>query len=446
MGELQIALLILGAMVIVAVIVYNRVQEARFRERAEDAFAPAEKEALADTPATRPTQERIEPQFQSTDLPVHDPKEPRAEVVLPPTANEMETARAVVATSFEGIEKEAPPRPPQVPAPVEPVSIEPVLVEPTLVEPAPVEPARVEPARVEPAPVESVATEPLPVSPSLVVQGDQGDAAEDPLSYVARIMAHESLPQAAVEQMLRSMIGQTGRVQVEGRGAPGTAWATLEAGRVPADVREVRASLQLVDRRGMVTQHDIARFQSAVARCAGTARASSQLPQAEAYLARARDLDRFCAEVDVVVGMNVVAPRGRPFVGTRVRGLIEAAGFRSDEERFVYLDNAGNPRFALENQDQSPLTTDALRSAQVTGLTLLLDVPRQSDGLSTFNQMVQVGRQLAQSLGGTLVDDNGAPVTDAGLEQIRNQLRAIYRTMEAHGMPPGSPLAGRLFG
>ena len=158
------------------------------------------------------------------------------------------------------------------------------------------------------------------------------------------------------------------------------------------------------------------------------------------------ELDRFCAEVDVVVGMNVVAPRARPFTGTRVRGLIEAAGFKSDEARFVYLDNAGNLRFSLENQDQTPLTADALRSAHVNGLTLLLDVPRQVDGLATFNQMVQVGRQLAQSLGGTLVDDNGAPVTDAGLEQIRNQLRAIYRTMESHGMPPGSALAGRLFG
>jgi len=418
MGELQIALLILGAMVIIAVIIYNRVQEARFRERAEDAFAPAEKEALDEAHIARPAavHERIEPQFPNADVPVHGPQEPRANIVSPPTAQEVETARAVVTTSFE--------------APVE-IADNPV-------------------PEHGPGPVSEPAASPAPVEPALSVppQAAEPDAAkedDDPLSYVARISAHEPLPAAAVDQMLRSMIGQTGRVLVEGRGPSGQ-WNPVEAGHVPADLRELRASLQLVDRRGMVTQHDIAQFQSAVARCAGTARASSNLPQAEPFLARARDLDRFCAEVDVVVGMNVVASRGRPFPGTRVRGLIEAAGFKSAEDRFVHLDNANNVRFSLENQDQSPLTADALRNAQVQGLTLLLDVPRQADGLSTFNQMVQVGRQLAQSLGGTLVDDNGAPVTDAGLEQIRNQLRAIYRTMELRGMPPGSTLAGRLFG
>lgn len=407
MGELQIALLVLGAMVIIAVIVYNRVQEARFRERAEDAFAPANKEALPDAPLPRPAHERIEPQFQGADVPEHDPQEPRATVVLPPTPEEVATVREVVKAEIAPeLEAEATSVPP-----VQPIAT---------------------PAEEEPV---SVAAEP-----------EDESAQADALSYVARITGHEPLPAAALDQMLRAMIGQTGRVLVEGRAGAGSPWMALEAGHVPDDVREVRAALQLVDRRGMVTQHDIAQFQSAVARCAGTARASSNLPQAEPFLARARELDRFCAEVDVVVGMNVVAPRARPFSGTRVRGLIEAAGFKSDEARFVYLDNAGNLRFSLENQDQTPLTADALRSAQVNGLTLLLDVPRQVDGLATFNQMVQVGRQLAQSLGGTLVDDNGAPVTDAGLEQIRNQLRAIYRTMESHGMPPGSTLAGRLFG
>ncbi len=419
MGELQIALLILGAMVIIAVIVYNRVQEARFRERAEDAFAPANKEALPDAPLPRPAHERIEPQFQGADVPEHDPQEPRATVALPPTPEDVAAVREVLKTEIE-------------PEPEPESESESETI------------AEAEAASLPP--VQPVATSAEEVPVSVAAEREDESTQADALSYAARITGHEPLPAAALDQMLRAMIGQTGRVLVEGRARAGGPWMPLEAGHVPDDVREVRASLQLVDRRGMVTQHDIAQFQSAVARCAGTARASSNLPQAEPFLARARELDRFCAEVDVVVGMNVVAPRARPFTGTRVRGLIEAAGFKSDEARFVYLDNAGNLRFSLENQDQTPLTADALRSAQVNGLTLLLDVPRQVDGLATFNQMVQVGRQLAQSLGGTLVDDNGAPVTDAGLEQIRNQLRAIYRTMESHGMPPGSALAGRLFG
>ena len=36
--------------------------------------------------------------------------------------------------------------------------------------------------------------------------------------------------------------------------------------------------------------------------------------------------------------------------------------------------------------------------------------------------------------------------SEAGLEQIRNQLRSIYKTMDAGGIRPGSPAALRLFG
>ena len=59
--------------------------------------------------------------------------------------------------------------------------------------------------------------------------------------------------------------------------------------------------------------------------------------------------------------------------------------------------------------------------------------------------MLDTGRQLANSLGGTLVDDNRTPVTEAGLEQIRNQLRRIYAAMEARGIRAGSHIALRLF-
>ncbi|MCW5622496.1 MAG: hypothetical protein KIS79_15415 [Burkholderiales bacterium] len=436
MGELQIALLILGAMIIIAVIIYNRVQEARFRERAEDAFAPASKETSSEiTPGGRPNngQERIEPQFQGDDAAVvmHDRPEPRAlgaaaSVVPSPTPEQVETLRAVVKPTFD----------------IPPVEAE---ESPAAAVTAPISPTA-EPLVEAPAQAAEVVTTTADAGVEIENDDSQADTDDDPLSYVARITAREPLPVTAVEQMLRAMIGQTGRVQVEGRSGNRTTWVPVEAGRVPDDLLTLRASLQLIDRRGMVTQQDIAQFQSAVARCAGAANAGTHLPQAEAYLVRTRELDRFSAEVDVLVGINVVAPRGRPFSGTRVRGLVEAAGFKADDERYTYVDGNNTLRFSLENQDQSPLTAESLRNGHVSGLTLLLDVPRQSDGVATFNQMVQIGRQLAQSLGGTLVDDNGAPVTDAGLEQIRNQLRGIYHTMQARGIAPGSTLAGRLFG
>jgi FtsZ-interacting cell division protein ZipA len=195
-----------------------------------------------------------------------------------------------------------------------------------------------------------------------------------------------------------------------------------------------------------VTPQEIATFQSAVARCAAALSASAEIPESAAFVQRARDLDAFCAEVDVVVGLNVLAGTGKPITGTRLRGLAEAAGFRlGSQGAFVYPDAHGNPRFTLENQEQPAFSNESVRGLSTHGVTLLLDVPRVADGVAAFDQMVGIGRSLAASLGGTLVDDNRAEVTAQGLEQIRNQLRSIYAAMEAAGTPAGGPLALRLF-
>ncbi len=129
-----------------------------------------------------------------------------------------------------------------------------------------------------------------------------------------------------------------------------------------------------------------------------------------------------------------------------MRGLAEAAGFRlGGQGAFIYPDAHGNARFTLENQEQPVFSTESLRALSTHGVTLLLDVPRLADGVAAFDQMVGIGRSLAASLGGTLVDDNRAEVTAQGLEQIRNQLRSIYAAMEAAGIARRQPLALRLF-
>jgi FtsZ-interacting cell division protein ZipA len=205
-------------------------------------------------------------------------------------------------------------------------------------------------------------------------------------------------------------------------------------------------SLQLVDRRGAVSPGDLTALQSAVAVCAAAIPASAVIPETAAYVDKAQALDALCAEVDVVVGINVVAPAGRSFGGARLRGLAEAAGFRLQPSGvFTYSDAQGHVLFTLENSGQQPFGAETLRQLTTNGVTLLLDVPRQRDGLRAFDQMVAVGRQLAVALGGALVDDNRAAVTEPGLEQIRNQLRAIYGTMQARGVPGGSADALRLF-
>ena len=65
MSDLQISLLILGAVIIVAVVAYNRIQETRFRRRAEGAFSANHSDVLMDAENSNHTaSERIEPLLQ----------------------------------------------------------------------------------------------------------------------------------------------------------------------------------------------------------------------------------------------------------------------------------------------------------------------------------------------------------------------------------------------
>jgi FtsZ-interacting cell division protein ZipA len=358
MSDLQIGLLIVGAVVIVGVVAYNRIQEFRFRRRAELAFAPDRGDALLE-PA-HAAGSRIEPQLQpegGAELAGAGRQEPRA-----------------------------------------------------------------------------IPLGPAPAAP----------AGADSISYCAQLQAPEQVPPERLHMLVQDLGSLARRVRLEGQTQAGD-WVPLQPGSTAAFAR-VRVSLQLVDRSGAVTPQDLATFQSAVARCAAALSASAEIPESAAFVLRARELDAFCADVDVAVGINVQAAPGKPIGGTRLRGLVEAAGFRlGSQGAFVYPDALGQSRFSLENQEQPPFSAESLRTLTTHGVTLLLDVPRLADGVAAFDQMVSVGRNLAASLGATLVDDNRAPVTPQGLEQIRHQLRTIYASMEAHGIPAGSPLALRLF-
>jgi FtsZ-interacting cell division protein ZipA len=170
------------------------------------------------------------------------------------------------------------------------------------------------------------------------------------------------------------------------------------------------------------------------------------LPEFAPALEQAGDLGRFYAEVDVVVGINVVAQAGQVFQGTKIRALAEAAGLHLQPIGvFHCLDERGGALFSLENQEPDPFLIDKIRSLATPGITFLLDLPRVADGLRAFDRMVAMSRSFADSLDGILADDNRVPLDDAGLDKIRAQLRAIYGAMEQRGIQAGGPLALRLF-
>lgn len=207
----------------------------------------------------------------------------------------------------------------------------------------------------------------------------------------------------------------------------------------------LRLALQLVNRKGPVDLGALTGFCAAAQECAMRYTATATCPDIEEALNRARDIDAFCADVDIAIGVNVIAQNGK-FSGTRIRTIAENSGFKLESEGvFHYRDESRQTLFTLDNHEPAPFLPEQVKHLNTGGITLLLDVPRVVEGEAALELMLALGVQLAQELGGSLVDDNRVPLNDNAVRAIQHQLQSIHARMDARGITAGSERALRLF-
>lgn len=207
----------------------------------------------------------------------------------------------------------------------------------------------------------------------------------------------------------------------------------------------LRIAVQLADRSGPIAETTLDRFRGAMEDLADELLAVADLPPRKPALEIAHKLDAMCAGVDIQVGVNVVAG-GQPFAGSKLRTLAEASGLAAaGDGSLVRRDDEGRVMFRVLNHDPAGFSADNLRNQQVPGITFLLDVPRVARADKVFNQMVEQASRFADTLGGTLVDDNRRPITEQYLSPIRKQILQYQGVLASHGLPAGGDLALRLF-
>ena len=368
MSDLQVSLLIIGAIVVGGVTAFNWFQQWRLRRKLEQAFGDKHEDVLLrETPAREPAA-RVEPQL-GADAPKFEPQ---------------------MVPEFDD---EEPPPPPAV---------------------------------QEPA---------LPDVPGF-----------DPaIDYIAAIDASEPISAAGLAELHTKAAAGGKRFRVMGFNAELGEWE--EAGRLSGGrYSHLRLAVQLLSRKGIVDITALTTIADAVRECAARFSASAHVPDIHTAVVSARDLDAYCAEVDVAIGVNVVPPAGASFAGTRIRSLAEAAGFKLEPDGvFHYRDEARRTLFTLDNHEPAPFLPEQIKHLTTSGVTLLLDVPRVADGYAALDTMLRTGAQLAEGLGGQLVDDNRVPLSERSIGAIQQQLQVIHAKMEARGMAPGSERALRLF-
>jgi len=295
---------------------------------------------------------------------------------------------------------------------------------------------RIEPRLDGPAAAEPVVADPAPVTT---------DGADPVIEFAADIELNEPAGDAALRELLSQLLTLGKPARLLGWDEAAGVWQVLGRG-THGDCRRLLAALQLVNRAGPVHAPQINGFCDALRAWAGRHGGEIQIDDTAAALQAARELDAFCGEMDVAIGLNVVAQSGGAFAGEQVAAAALAAGLSLEADgMFHWRNDSGQTLFTMENHESEAFSEERLAAMQTSGLTLLLDVPRVADGAAALEQMAQAGTVIAEMLGGFVVDDNRVPLQDAGLARIKTQLQGICKTMAERQIPAGSPRAQRLF-
>lgn len=358
MSDLQISLLVAGALVVAGVYLFNVWQERQFRRRAEHAFAREHEDVLLQGAATqgKAAGERLEPKLE--------------------------------VTASTG--------------------------------------------------AQAAARLPLKAGPAIAI---------DPvIDYVVEVTLPDAADGAELHAELVALsVGWGKPVLVAAYAAAGGEWqaAGIDGG---ARSSQLRFALQLSNRAGCVGQNQLTAFRDAVLDWCQRNRGNAQYPDVAEAHAMAVQIDRFCADVDIAIGINVVTRGASPFSGTKIRALAEAAGLRLEPDGVFYLrGDYGDMLFTLDNHEPMPFVPEQMKTLSTGGITFLLDVPRVADALRAFDTMLGMARSFAAALDGVLVDDKRSTLSDSAIATIRQQLEAILAKMEAGHIAAGQARALRLF-
>jgi hypothetical protein len=448
MTQLQTALILAGVGVVLVVYLYNWWQSVRRRREIERAVAehigrnreeapdPLEAPvAAAPAPATaaagraaaaKPRDTagaRIEPVFTG------EPPE------AAPVGLEEEPQRG--ARAVRVVETEAPfAEPATWDAPVAPVAPSPVT---SIQAAAP----RVELPRADPPSAEPPARlRPRPASTGLALRPDPPEV-DTRVDFLVRLLPMEPVAAETLTEILATAPDVGRHTMVLGCPVGSQEWQPVL--HQSKRYEELALALQQIDRGGLVDRASLERFARWVEQVAERLQAGFAPPDVGQSHEAASGLDAFCAEADVLIGINVVTP-DVPVPATKIRALVEAAGFRLHAlGHYLLEDDDGALLLTLSDIEGVPFNAERIRTAAMNGVTLLLDIPRTPKPTRVFQQMMQVARQVAQGIGGRVVDDRRQPLNDAGVRVIAERIAALENRLTEQRMAPGSALARRIF-
>lgn len=388
MSDLQLSLIIIGMIVIVGVVVFNWLQQYRYRRKVQAAFDHDHSDILLDTQDSEDIAQRIEPKFNNP--PISDDQ---LDPFVPTETASYREPKKVSVTPNPSVHISA-----------------------------------------------NTSTHSSTTSPLLDY--------DNTTNYIVNIRSESVIANTYIAKLLQRKFDFGKSVCWVGQRHKNEPWEEItNETNVDSDgYVHLKGCLQLADRAGPISEVNLSKFRDLVQDFASQVHAIAECPDIVSTHEKAVMLDKFCAEVDVMIGINIISKDDGAFVGTKIRALAEASGFRLESEGiFKYRDDSNNILFTLNNYESSPFLPENMKSLTTHGVTFLLDVPRIAHGERVFEQMTHLAKIFSNTLGGIMVDDNRVPLSDSGIQKSKQQLIEIQAAMKKNHINAGSASAMRLF-
>ncbi len=234
-----------------------------------------------------------------------------------------------------------------------------------------------------------------------------------------------------------------GRASVWGRLFRQSPWEGIDLSQPTGAVISLCLALPIASRGGPVTASEFDAWRTAVAVECANQNVSAQFEGFTAAAARAEELDSFLAAVDCIPITYLVRKDGEAWSGTRLRGTLEANGFRLQSDgRFAYheVETEQVIFYAVDGYERA-FTPERLRTESVAAFRLVMEAALLTQPLHRFDAYRQTLRALAKLMDAELRDSSGAAVGEPEFAALRAQVQSASEALTAAGIAPGSPSA-----
>ena len=223
-------------------------------------------------------------------------------------------------------------------------------------------------------------------------------------------------------------------------------WETYDATHV-GSVQQLVLALPLASRQGPIEAQDIDAWQFVLSELATTQGCEVHFHGFRDAPQRATELDSFLAAVDIMPHVYLVKKDGGHWTGTRLRGTLEANGFRLQSDgRFAYHEVESDAViFHAVDGFERPFTPERLRSEAITALRFSIEPVRLLNPLLRYDSFRQSLRALSKLLDAELKSSDGDLLDDAKFALMRDEVRTAMDALAGAGIEPGSDTARSLF-